>query len=112
VTRRVLPPLLIGLVVLLALSGGAPAATERACGDVAGSVQPPQDVRAVGVGCVAARRLARHHWRQSGRYDHCSLGKKACRLDGWRCTRRFFGNSGTRVRCTKGAARVRFFYGS
>ena len=109
---RMLLPLLIGLALLLAFSGGAPAAAERTCGDVPGAVDAPQDVRALGVSCATAKKLAKWHSTHSGRNERCSLAKKACTHDGWRCTRTFFGNSGTRVRCTKGDARVRFFYGT
>ena len=100
------------VALLLVAVPAAPAATEKACDDVPGAVDAPQDVRALNVGCTAARRLAKWHSNHSGRNERCSLAKKACTHDGWRCTRTFFGNSGTRVRCTKGSARVRFFYGS
>lgn len=90
----------------------AHAATERRCGDVPGAVDAPQDVRALRTSCAVARRLAAHHSRRSGRNEVCALAKPSCRLDGWTCRRTFFGNSGTRVRCTRGDRRVRFFYGS
>jgi hypothetical protein len=55
--------------------------------------------------------LARRHERTSGRGERCDLAEPSCRLDGYSCRRTFLGNSGTRVRCTRGEARVRFFYG-
>lgn len=110
--RRLLLPLAAVLLLLLVALPAAQARTERRCGDVRGAVDAPQDVRALGVSCTTARRLAAHHTRTSGRNEQCALAKPSCRLDGWTCRRTFFGNSGTRVRCTKGDRRVRFFYGS
>jgi hypothetical protein len=105
--------ILLAVLIALAAATAAPAAVEVRCGDVhSDSVQPPQDVRALGVSCRKAKRLARRHDASSGRYDHCSLAKPSCTLDGWKCRRTFFGNSGTRVRCTMDQKRVRFFYGS
>jgi hypothetical protein len=108
--RRLLPALL--LATALGLPSAAGARTEHRCGDVRGAVDAPQDVRALGVSCTAARRLAARHSRHSGRNEVCALAKPSCGLDGWTCRRTFFGNSGTRVRCTKGDRRVRFFYGT
>jgi hypothetical protein len=96
------------LVVAPAASGS----TERHCGDVPGAVDAPQDVRAVAVSCRRARALARAHSNHNGRGERCDLAKASCVLDGFRCRRTFFGNSGTRVRCTRDAQRVRFFYGT
>lgn len=101
-------------IVLAVLAVAAPAtmaATERRCGDVSGGPSAPQDVRATGVSCRRARSLARSHDRQSGRGERCDLAKTSCALEGFRCRRTFFGNSGTRVRCAEGAKLVRFFYG-
>ena len=104
--------LLAALALGLALAAsGASGATERRCGDVPGAADAPQDVRAVAVSCRRARSLARSHARRSGRGERCDLAKASCVLDGFRCRRTFFGNSGTRVRCTRDAQRVRFFYG-
>jgi hypothetical protein len=108
---RVILVLLVG-AGLVAGAGTASAATERRCGDVPGAVDAPQDVRARGVSCRRARSLARRHSRNSGRNDTCALAKPSCRLDGWTCRRSFFGNSGTRVRCTRGEAVARWFYGT
>jgi hypothetical protein len=105
---------LLALALLLLLAAAAPAASgvrERRCGDVAGPPSAPQDVRAAGVSCRTAKRLARRHEARVDRGERCDLRKPVCRLDGWRCRRTFFGNSGTRVRCSRGAARLRFFYG-
>jgi hypothetical protein len=100
------------VVLLLLAATAAPASTERRCGVAGSAFDAPQDVRALGVSCRTARALARKHSRNDGRNDVCDLAKPSCRLDGWSCKRTFFGNSGTRVRCLKGAARVRFFYGT
>jgi hypothetical protein len=104
---------LVALAVLAATATAAPAVENR-CGDVVvkGLFDTPQDVRALGVSCRRAKRLARHHYRSSGRNETCDLAKPSCRLDGWTCRRTFFGNSGTRVRCTSGERRVRWFYGA
>ncbi|MEA2144404.1 MAG: hypothetical protein QOI64_2834 [Solirubrobacteraceae bacterium] len=91
---------------------GATGATEHSCGAAGTGFDAPQGVYAGGVSCVSARRLARRHSRMNGRNDGCDLAKASCRLDGYVCRRTFFGNSGTRVRCTKAAKRVRFFYGT
>ena len=107
-------PALLALALFALLAAAAPAASglrERRCGDVAGPPSAPQGVRAAGVSCATAKRLARRHANRSGRGERCDLRKASCRLGGWRCRRTFFGNSGTRVRCIRGAARVRFFYG-
>jgi hypothetical protein len=90
----------------------ATGATEHSCGAAGTDFLAAQGVYATGVSCTAARRLARRHSRMNGRIDVCALAKPSCRLDGYTCRRTFFGNSGTRVRCTKGAKRVRFFYGT
>jgi hypothetical protein len=118
---RCLPALSL-VVALIALAGVAPvawtapaasAATEHRCGAAdKGDLLGAQDVRAKGIGCTSARRLARHHSDTSGRDGDCSLAKSSCRLDGYTCRRSFFGNSGTRVRCSKGGKRVRFLYGT
>jgi hypothetical protein len=90
----------------------ATGATEHSCGVAGPGLQAAQGVHATGVSCTAARRLARRHSVRNGRNDACDLAKVSCRLDGYTCRRTFFGNSGTRVRCTQGAKRVRFFYGT
>ena len=105
------------VVVLTCIAIGAAAtvatgATEHSCGVAGTRFQTAQGVHATGVSCTAARRLARRHSMRNGRNDTCDLAKPSCRLDGYTCRRTFFGNSGTRVRCAKGAKRVRFFYGT
>jgi len=104
---------LAALLLALACAVPAGAATERHCGDLGSLSTPdaPQNVRALFVGCATARHLARRHWNRVGDGERCDLAAPACTLDGWRCRRTFFGNSGTRVRCTSGEARVRFIYG-
>src|SRR3954462_341791 len=104
--------LVLAALLALAAATAAPATTEKRCGDVPGAVDAPQDVRALHVTCRRARALAKKHSLNSGRPDVCSLAAPKCVLDGWTCRRRFFGNSGTRVRCSKGIKRVRFFYGT
>ena len=97
---------------LVALTAAPASAAERRCGDLAGAVDAPQGIRAERASCTTARRLASRHSRNNGRNDVCALAKPSCRLGDWRCRRTFFGNSGTRVNCTRGSAHVRFFYGS
>jgi hypothetical protein len=110
--RPIAPLALLAAFVLLAVAApAASAAPERRCGDLPGAADAPQDIRAAGVSCRRARSLARSHARHSGRGERCDLAKASCVLDGYRCHRTFFGNAGTRVRCTKGAKRVRFFFG-
>ena len=90
-------PLLFGAVP-------ANAAAARNCGSIGNTA--PQEVRADSTSCRSARSLARAHDRD------CSLRPRTCKVSGYTCTRRFFGNSGTRVRCSRGDAVVRFFYGT
>src|SRR3954464_15428444 len=103
------------LAALAALALAAPAlaraAAEKRCGDLSKAPDTAQDIRAVGVSCASARSIARSHHRQVGAGERCDLRKSSCILSGYTCRRTFFGNSGTRVRCTKGPERVRFFYG-
>jgi hypothetical protein len=108
---------LAALALTLALSASSPAAAvevENRCGDVvkAGFFDTPQAVKALGVSCRRAKRIATRHWRTSGRNEHCDLAKPSCTIQGWTCRRHFFGNSGTRVRCASGNRRVRWFYGA
>lgn len=103
-------------VTLAALAAAAPAnaATTRHCGDIGTLATPdaPQNVRAVGTSCTTARRLARRHWHRSSAGERCDLAKAKCTIGTWTCRRTFFGNSGTRVRCTRPDGDiVRFFYG-
>jgi hypothetical protein len=112
--ERMVCRLLLIFTVLLALSAGAARAdgfVERRCGDVSTAPDTAQDVRATNVTCRSAISLARRHMRTSRAGRRCDLRKASCTLRGYTCRRRFFGNSGTRVRCTKGIATVRFFYG-
>jgi hypothetical protein len=90
----------------------ATGATEHSCGAAGTDFLAAQGVYATGVSCIAARGLARRHSRMYGRNDVCALDKPSCLVDVYPCRLSFFGNSGTRVRCTKGAKRVRFFYGT
>ena len=109
-----LPRLLLIATVLLTLAAGAAraeAAVEKHCGDVSRAPDTAQDVRALNVSCRAAVSLARSHMRSNRAGQRCDLRKASCTLRGYTCRRTFFGNSGTRVRCTKGVHRVRFFYG-
>jgi len=103
------------LAALAALAAIAPAlaraAAERRCGDLSQAPDTAQDIRALGVTCTKARSLARSHHRQIGAGERCDLRRSSCTLSGYTCRRTFFGNSGTRVRCTHGPKRVRFFYG-
>jgi hypothetical protein len=102
------------VVAALAVPATATGQTpERRCGDLGGPAGsgPPQNVRARGVSCKTARRLARRHRRNVSSGEPCDLTNRSCKLGAWTCRRTFFGNSGTRVRCTRGADRVRFVYG-
>jgi hypothetical protein len=112
--ERMVPRLLLIATVLLALTAGAARGdgfVEKRCGDVSTAPDTAQDVRATNVTCRSAISLARRHMRTSRAGRRCDLRKASCTLRGYTCRRRFFGNSGTRVRCTKGIATVRFFYG-
>jgi hypothetical protein len=99
------------LLTLAAAAARADAASEKRCGDVSKAPDTAQDVRALNVSCRSALSLARSHMKSVHAGQHCDLRKKSCTLRGYTCRRPFFGNSGTRVRCTKGTHRVRFFYG-
>ena len=104
--------LLAALAALAALTPAlARAAAEKRCGDLNSAPDTAQDIRALGVSCANARSLARSHRRQLHAGEKCDLRKSSCTLSGYTCRRTFFGNSGTRVRCTNGPKRVRFFYG-
>ena len=109
--RRLAAFTVLALLLAGATATAAGAAGERRCGDAGSAPDAPQDVRATGVSCSHARSLARAHSRQNLRGQHCDLAKASCRLQGYTCTRTFFGDSGTRVRCSDGPRRVRFFYG-
>jgi hypothetical protein len=104
--------LAITLLAALAWAASASAAAETPCGNIPGAASAPQDVRVTGVDCATGKRLARRHAARTGATKKCDLRKASCSLDGWRCRRTFFGNAGTRVRCTQGPATVRFFYGA
>src|SRR3954452_1949777 len=103
----------VAILAALAFAAPAQATTERACGDIGTLSQPdaPQAVKALHTSCRNARRLARRHWHRVGDGERCDLAKRSCTLGAFTCRRTFFGNSGTRVRCTAGNRRVRFFYG-
>jgi len=96
----------IALLVLAAVGAGAAqgAANVRHCGNI--GLTGPQNIRAVHVKCKPARHLARVH------QSSCDLRNKVCYIGPYRCSRKFFGNSGTRVRCTDDRRVVRFFYGT
>jgi hypothetical protein len=111
---RMLPRLLLIAIVLLTLTisaARADGAVEMRRGDVSTAPDTAQNVRALNVSCRTAVSLARSHMRSRLAGQRCDLGKASCTLRGYTCRRTFFGNSGTRVRCTKGIHRVRFFYG-
>jgi hypothetical protein len=112
---RIAALLLAALALTVALSATATAgsAVETRCGDIVKKdvFDTPQDVRALGVSCKRAKKLARHHYRVDGLHEQCDLYRKTCKLDGFTCRHTFFGDSGTRVKCTSGNRRVRWFYG-
>src|SRR3954466_1052307 len=103
--------LLAALAALALAPALARAAGEKRCGDLSNAPDTAQDIRALGVSCTTARAIARGHHRQLDAGERCDLRKSSCTLSGYTCRRTFFGNSGTRVRCTNGPKRVRFFYG-
>ena len=88
------------------------AATEQRCGAASSALTAAQDVRAIEVSCVQARRFARRFTARNGRNEVCDLAKRSCVLDRYTCHSSFLGNSGTRVRCAKGTKKIRFFYGA
>ena len=102
---------LTALAALALAASTARAAAEKRCGDLSSAPDTAQDIRALGVSCATARSIARSHHRRLDRGEQCDLRKASCMLAGFTCRRTFFGNSGTRVRCTSGPKRVRFFYG-
>jgi hypothetical protein len=103
--------LLAALAALALAPALARAASEKRCGDLSTAPDTAQDIRALGISCAKARSIARSHHRQVGAGERCDLRKSSCTLSGFTCRRTFFGNSGTRVRCTSGPKRVRFYYG-
>jgi hypothetical protein len=94
----------ITCIAIDAAATSAAGATEHSCG-AAGTVFQA----ARGVSCTAARRLACRHSVMNGRCHVCALAKPSCRLDGCTCRRTLLAGGDTRVRCTTGAKRVRFF---
>ncbi len=103
--------ILATLAALAIAASTARAAAEKRCGDLSNAPDSAQDIRALGVSCATARSIARRHHRRIDAGEACDLRKASCVLSGFTCRRTFFGNSGTRVRCTSGPKRVRFFYG-
>jgi hypothetical protein len=103
--------ILAALAALALAPAVARATAEKRCGDLSATPDTAQDIRALGLSCSAARTLARSHHRQIDAGERCDLRKSSCTITGYTCRRTFFGNSGTRVRCTHGPKRVRFFYG-
>ena len=87
----------------------SPLITHR-CGHI-GRVGP-QRITSRRTSCRTARRVARAHSHRIHRGQTCDLRHRSCRVLGWRCTRRFFGNSGTKVHCTRGVRGIRFIYGT
>jgi hypothetical protein len=71
-----------------------------------GKAGDAQNVQAKNIRCRFARTIARSH------ASNCNLKKKTCYVGDYKCVRKFFGNSGTRVRCTSPPAVIKFFYGS
>jgi hypothetical protein len=103
--------ILAALAALALAASTAHAAAEKRCGDLNNAPDTAQDIRALGVSCSKARSIARTHRRTLHAGQACDLKKPSCTVSGFTCRRTFFGNSGTRVRCTNGPKRVRFFYG-
>ncbi len=103
--------LLAALAALALAPALARAAAEKRCGDLSNAPDTTQDIRALGVSCATARSIARTHLNSVDRDGKCKLATPSCTIRGYTCRRTFFGNSGTRVRCTNGPKRVRFFYG-
>jgi hypothetical protein len=112
--RALLIAILLATAATVGTANAAP--VEKHCGNLdPGFSHPdwPQDVRARGVSCHTARRLARKHLHRSRPDGSCDLRKAKCRIGRYTCRRSFFGDSGTRVRCTApDGDRVRFFYGT
>jgi hypothetical protein len=101
---RLLTTLFALLVLAVAASAAEGSTTFKHCGDT--GRLGPQNVRVHGASCKQARNLARAH------EGTCDLRNRVCYVGDYKCTRHFFGNSGTRVRCVNGARVVRFFYGT
>jgi hypothetical protein len=92
--------------VTLVLVWSAPASAQSAvgCGIVAGSVAL-YDVRGTGVGCAAARGVARA-WRTTLFADACDDGRFRCTIGRYTCRATPPARVNYRVRCTAGADRV------
>jgi hypothetical protein len=107
--------IVIATLLCAAVATSAQAApADKRCGDLATFSHPdrPQRIRAHGLGCHAARTLARKHFNRIGLGERCDLNNASCVIGRFTCARSFFGNSGTRVRCTApDGDRVRFIYG-
>jgi hypothetical protein len=108
-TRLARLVLLFGVMVAAATaSSTASAASWKSCGDVAAT----QEIRAFALNCSSARALAERHSDTSIPGGACDLSRNRCRIDAFVCKRKFFGNSGTKIRCSFGKRQVRFFYGT
>jgi hypothetical protein len=104
--KRFIAPLiaiaLLGLSTVAVAQGSA--GNVRRCGDI--GLTGPQNIRTRNVSCTAARHLARAH------HGTCDLRRRRCFVGDYTCTRKFFGDSGTRVHCANGRRVVGFFYGT
>jgi hypothetical protein len=101
--------LLLAVFLLAGSSFVSPAqAAARSCGTVAfapNSEDGAFDIRATGVGCATARRVAR-----AARNTDVAPGTQRYRRAGFVCTGRYDGSGlpSVRFRCTRGVAVVRF----
>ncbi len=116
--RRRTPMLLLAFATTLSVAVLATAAPGQAKADGrCGTVVPsgPKDIRGRGLSCRSARRVAHKHLSSVSHDGVCGLEHVSCRVVGFDCRQRPYRNGGrqvARVVCTRGAARVGFFYGT
>ena len=112
--------ILVPLVVAAAVLAGAGPATAKSCGDIIDEGYTPRDIRATNTSCKVARRVSKvvakvpsfggcTDAKGSGASFHLII-REPCKRKGYRChgTRR---GQGVRVKCTRGAKRIRFDLG-
>jgi hypothetical protein len=103
-------PMLLALMLSLAAAPGSTASAEPAvhaatnCGTIPGAVAL-YEVTATGVGCRAARAIARR-WRSNVLEGRCE--RFDCRVRAYRCRARQPARISYTVRCASAERRIRF----
>jgi hypothetical protein len=108
--KRFVTASVLTLSLLLTTPSTATAADYKRCGDLQRAGAGVYNIRAKGVGCRKARRVARRYynrWVDSG-------GDTTHRILGFRCRSRRTGIESHRARCSRdrGADVIRFVYGA